>query len=79
MKVKVKGLQRVYIIGEYIKLDALLKYCSLVSTGGEAKTLIQNGEVLLGKKICTQRGKKIKPGDAIRYGKNIILVKRTKE
>jgi len=74
MKVKLRDVRRVQIAGEYIRLDALLKYASLASTGGEAKILIQNGEVFVGGEECTQRGKKIRPGDVVRCGGNTLLV-----
>ena len=76
MKVKVCGVKSIYIKGDFIKLDALLKYSSLVSSGGEAKVLIQNGEVFVGKEICTMRGKKIKPGNLVRLGNNVLLIKQ---
>ena len=75
MKVKVDGASSIRITREYIKLDSLLKFASLVSTGGEAKYLIQNGEVYVGKEICLSRGKKIRPGDIVRFGDRVILVK----
>jgi len=77
MKVKVSGVKSIQISGDYIKLDSLLKFASLASTGGEAKYLIQNGEVFVGKEVCTMRGKKIKPGELIRCGDNVILVKQS--
>lgn len=55
----------VKITTEFIKLDALLKFASLVGSGGEAKILIQNGEVLVNGEICTMRGKKIRSGDTV--------------
>jgi len=78
MKVKLEGVQIVRIKGEYIKLDSLLKYASIASTGGEAKYIIQNGEVHINKTICTTRGKKIRPGDVVRCGESVILVKQEK-
>ena len=48
---------------EYIKLDSLLKLAGAVSTGGEAKVLIQDGRVSVNGETCTQRGKKLRPGD----------------
>jgi len=75
MKAKVSGARCVRITGEYIKLDALLKFASLVSTGGEAKYLIQSGEVFVGKEVCLSRGKKIRSGDVVRLGDNVLLVK----
>ncbi len=53
------------ITTEFIKLDALLKFASLVSSGGEAKQLIQDGQVLVNGEVCTMRGKKIRPGDTV--------------
>ena len=41
---------------EFIKLDALLKFANLVSSGGEAKIRIAEGEVLVNGEICTMRG-----------------------
>jgi len=78
MKVRIDGVQTVRIKGEYIKLDSLLKFASMASTGGEAKYLIKNGEVYVDKEICTARGKKIKPGNIIRCGEKLILVKQEK-
>ena len=52
---------------EYIKLQDLLKISAAVPTGGEAKLVIQNGEVLVNGDICEQRGKKIRPGDEVLF------------
>lgn len=49
----------------FIKLDAFLKYAAAVQTGGEAKALVQGGEVLVNGDVCIQRGKKLKPGDIV--------------
>ena len=56
---------RIKITTEFIKLDALLKFASLVGSGGEAKQLIQDGQVLVNGEVCTMRGKKIRPGDTV--------------
>ena len=50
---------------EFIKLQDLLKFANLVATGGEAKELIQAGQVLVDGQVCTMRGKKIRPGDDV--------------
>jgi ribosome-associated protein len=55
--------EQIKITTEFIKLDALLKFASLVGSGGEAKMLIQDGQVLVNGEVCTMRGKKIRPGD----------------
>lgn len=55
------------VIGtEFIKLEAAMKYANAVGTGGEAKALIQEGQVTANGEVCTMRGKKLYPGD--RFG-----------
>ena len=53
------------ITTEFIKLDALLKVSGLAETGGEAKILVQEGQVTVNGEVCTMRGKKIRPGDKV--------------
>ena len=57
----------VSITTEFIKLDSLLKLANAVGSGGEAKILIQEGEVRVNGETCTQRGKKIRPGDKVKF------------
>lgn len=59
---------------EYIKLDALLKFAGLCDTGGFAKELVQQGAVSVNGEICTQRGKKIRPGDTVQVDKFQVQV-----
>ena len=68
------SITKIKITTEFIKLDALLKFSSMVGSGGEAKTLIQNGEVLVNGEVCTMRGKKIHPGDKVTLGDNEVEV-----
>ncbi|MBQ0037708.1 MAG: RNA-binding S4 domain-containing protein [Clostridiales bacterium] len=56
------------ITTEFIKLQDLLKFASIASTGGEAKIMVQEGEVTVNGEVCTQRGKKIRPGDDVAIG-----------
>jgi len=58
-------MEKIRIHTEFIKLDALLKYAGLCETGGEAKELIQGGAVTVNGEVCTQRGKKCRPGDSV--------------
>lgn len=53
------------ITTEYIKLQDLLKFAAITSTGGEAKIMVQEGEVTVNGEVCTMRGKKIRPGDDV--------------
>ena len=74
MRIKLKGVKRVNITDDHIKLDALLKYASIASTGGEAKLMIQNGGVFVDGEPCTARGKKIRPGSVVRFGSDVLIV-----
>ena len=60
-------MEQIAITTEYIKLDALLKYAAAVGTGGEAKQLIAEGLVGVNGETCTQRGKKLCPGDVVDF------------
>lgn len=66
--------ETVTISTEFIKLDALLKYAGLVNSGGEAKTLIQEGDVLVNGEVCTMRGKKLRPGDTVILGEETVSI-----
>ena len=48
---------------DFIRLDAFLKLAGAVITGGEAKLMIQEGQILVNGEICQMRGKKLRPGD----------------
>lgn len=59
---------------EPIELYKLLKIANMVSGGGEAKTMISEGNVLVNKKVVVQKRKKVRRGDVIEYnGKTIEL------
>ncbi len=51
--------------GEYITLGQLLKVLDLVPTGGQAKMVIQSGEVKVNGEVEIRRGKKLHPGDTV--------------
>ena len=67
--------QTITIQTPFIRLDALLKYADVVSSGGEAKILIQNGAVSVNGAVCTMRGKKCLPGDEIAVGDVTLAVR----
>jgi ribosome-associated protein len=50
---------------EPIKLDQFLKRNGVVETGGQAKLLIQAGEVRVNGAIETRRGRKLAKGDRV--------------
>ncbi len=66
--------QLVSIQTEYIKLEALLKLANLVGSGGEAKVVIQDGQVTVNGAVCPMRGKKLRPGDLVVFQGREILV-----
>lgn len=67
-------MEKISINEEFIRLDSLMKYAGLCSSGGRAKFLIQGGEVLLNGEVCTMRGKKIRPGDRVEYSGRTVEV-----
>lgn len=62
------------ITTDFIKLDAFLKFSASVSTGGEAKLLIQDGEVSVNGEICTQRTHKLRDSDIVKVGEESFVV-----
>jgi ribosome-associated protein len=60
---------------EYIELNKLLKMLSLVSTGGEANVVIQEGEVLVNGQVETQKRKKLRVGDKVEFEGKTITIK----
>lgn len=60
--------KKIKIDTEFIRLDALLKLSGAAETGGQAKLIIQNGQVLVNGEVCTMRGKKMRDGDKAQYG-----------
>ena len=58
-------MENIEITTEYIKLQDLLKLAAAVQTGGEAKLVIQEGDVTVNGEVCTMRGKKLRPGDDV--------------
>ena len=59
---------------EFIRMDALLKLAGLVMTGGEAKAVIQGGEVMFNDEVCLMRGKKVRAGDRVTFDNTTVLL-----
>lgn len=64
----VKKRKTVEITSDFIRLNAALKLCGAVQTGGQAKMLIGDEQVRVNGKICIQRGKKLRKGDRFSFG-----------
>ena len=57
-----------------IQLDQFMKLQGMVNTGGQAKIVIQSGQVLLNGQVETRRKKKLKAGDAVTFNGETVLV-----
>jgi ribosome-associated protein len=57
-----------------IQLDQFMKLQGMVSTGGQAKVVIQGGEVLVNGLVETRRKKKLKVGDTVTFNGETIVV-----
>ena len=61
-------MEQIGITTEFIRLDSFLKLTGMVDTGGQAKMIIQEGQVKVNGEVCTMRGKKLYPGDQVALG-----------
>ncbi|NLV73608.1 MAG: RNA-binding S4 domain-containing protein [Chloroflexi bacterium] len=52
---------------EPIRLDQFMKRAGMVQTGGEAKVVIQSGQVTLNGEVEVRRSKKLYKGDVVCY------------
>ena len=69
-------MEQIKLNEEYIKLGQALKAAGLVSSGVEAKIVIQDGLVSVNGEIDTRRGKKLYGGDVIEFdGQAVKIVK----
>ena len=67
-------VETIEINEEFIRLDNLLKFAGIAPTGGQAKFIIQNGEIKVNGVVCTMRGNKMRPGDKAQYRQRVIEV-----
>ena len=58
-----------------ITLGQALKAAGLAETGGEAKILIQAGEVRVNGQVETRRGRKLREGDVVEVGDEKLEVR----
>ena len=66
--------EKIEITTEFIRLDSALKFTGSAGTGGEAKLVIQEGSVKVNGETCTQRTKKLRPGDIIEYENESYII-----
>ena len=68
-------MREIIISQEPIELYKLLKFENMVASGGEAKYVISEGQVIVNGKVETRKRKKIFSGDIIEFGNDNIRIK----
>lgn len=61
---------------ETIRLDHFIKMCGLVETGGQAKKIIQGGEVTVNGELETRRRRQLHEGDVVTLNDEDWMVER---
>jgi ribosome-associated protein len=65
------------IADDMIRLGQLLKLANLVDSGGDAKALLEAGQVRVNGEVETRRGRQLHPGDQVAcQGKRIRVASR---
>lgn len=67
-------MRKVEISYQPVELYKILKFEGMVASGGEAKTVIAEGLVLVNGEVETQKRKKILSGDIIEYANDTIRI-----
>ena len=69
-------METIKLRDEYIKLGQALKAAGLVSSGVDAKMVIQDGQVTVNGQTELQRGKKLYDGDIVTFqGQQVKIIK----
>jgi ribosome-associated protein len=68
-------MREIEISEEPIELYKILKFENLVASGGEAKQVISEGQVMVNGKVEIRKRKKIFSGDVVEFGENKICIK----
>ncbi len=74
VRAKVQSEESLPITTPFIKLDSALKLSGLAETGGTAKMFIEEGSVQVNGEVCTQRGKKLYPGDKLFFRNSLLVI-----
>lgn len=68
-------MREIKVSVEPVELYKLLKFESMVASGGEAKYVISEGRVMVNGKVETRKRKKIFSGDVVEFGEEKIRVR----
>ena len=65
--------KNIIIRSEFITLAQLLKFSDVISSGGEAKTFLNNNTILVNGVADNRRGRKLFVGDKITINNDLCL------
>lgn len=68
-------MREIEVSKEPVELYKILKFEGIVSSGGEAKSVIAEGQVLVNGEVETRKRKKIVSGDVIEFGDEKICIR----
>ena len=74
VRARVQSEEKLPIKTPFIKLDSALKLSGLAETGGTAKMFIEEGSVQVNGDVCTQRGRKLYPGDKLFFRNSLLVI-----
>lgn len=69
-------MENISIRDDFIKLGQALKLAGLVSSGIEAKIVVQDGLVKVNGETDTRRGRKLYTGDTFEYNGQQVIVNK---
>ena len=67
-------MKSIQIQTDYIQLAQALKLADLAQTGGEAKFMVQAGQVVVNGEVDIRRGRKLRHGDVFAFGGDTVEV-----
>ncbi len=67
-------MKTIKIKDEYITLGQALKLASLVSSGVEAKIVVQDGLVKVNGEVDCRRGRKLRSGDQVEFNQQSFMI-----
>ncbi|MGH1430673.1 MAG: RNA-binding S4 domain-containing protein [Neptuniibacter sp.] len=70
-----KTIKQIIINKEPVELFKILKFEGLTSTGGEAKLLIGDGQVMVNHEVETRKSRKMVSGDTLKFAGEVYKLK----
>lgn len=68
-------MREVEIFAEPVALFKILKFEGMVASGGEAKQVIDAGEVRVNGEVETRRRRQIRSGDTIEFAGEMLVIR----